>query len=235
MNKKEIIESNQESPKEISKTYTLFYSFFLIPLMIAFLAAFFFGIFNLLTYEKTTVFDLLDDIEYGSQTKKWQAAYILQTKIPEIKALPIPEYGTFKNRLVKIYKKNKSDLEYCQPETRLYLARLMGGIEDPFYIEYLLDGLDDMCSKCDPDVAITQKYSSRVNAIAAIGQLVRYSKNETIKKNASDMISSQIEEYYSDEFTSESYIAYQAIIALGEIGNPKYKKVLIDILENKND
>ena len=139
MSEKEIIESNQESPKEISKTYTLFYSFFLIPLMIAFLAAFFFGIFNLLTYEKTTVFDLLDDIEYGSQTKKWQAAYILQTKIPEIKALPVPEYGTFKNRLVKIYKKNKSDLEYCQPETRLYLARLMGGIEDPFYIEYLLD------------------------------------------------------------------------------------------------
>lgn len=219
MNKKEIIESNQESPKEISKTYTLFYSFFLIPLMIAFLAAFFFAIFNLITYEKTTVFDLLNHIETGGETKRWQSAYTLQSKVSEIKSLPVNQSNEFKRRLVELYRKSKSDLENCEPETRLYLAKLMGVLDDSYYIEYLLDGLNDKC-RCDSDTDITQEYSSRIHAITSIGQLVKNSPNKFLKDKVSNMILDQIEKYYSNKLSSESLIALHSIIALGEIGLP---------------
>ena len=219
MNKKEIIESNQESPKEISKTYTLFYSFFLIPLMIAFLAAFFFAIFNLITYEKTTVFDLLNHIETGGETKRWQSAYTLQSKVSEIKSLPINQSNEFKRRLIELYENSKSDLDHCKPETRLYLAKLMGVLDDPYYIEPLLDGLNDQC-KCDPNADITQEYSSRIHAITSIGQLVKNSPNKFLKDKVSNIILNQIEKYYSNKFSSESLIALHSIIALGEIGFP---------------
>ena len=66
---------------------------------------------------------MLDHIETGGDTKKWQSAYTLQTKVSEIKSLPVNQSNAFKRRLVELYTRSKSDLKFCKPETRLYLAK----------------------------------------------------------------------------------------------------------------
>ena len=60
-----------------SKVYALFYSFFLIPLMITIFGFLFFFLFKILTYEKQDPYHLLNNINSGSQTKRWQSAYEL--------------------------------------------------------------------------------------------------------------------------------------------------------------
>ena len=72
-----------------SKVYALFYSFFLIPLMITIFGVLFFFLFKMLTYEKQDPYHLLNNISSGSLTKRWQSAYELSnlmrdtTKVPK--------------------------------------------------------------------------------------------------------------------------------------------------------
>ena len=60
-----------------SKVYVLFYSFFLIPLMIAVIGTSFFIIVKFLTLEPKSASDLLNDVKIGSATKRWQSAFEL--------------------------------------------------------------------------------------------------------------------------------------------------------------
>ena len=55
------INNNLDNP---SKVYALFYSFFLIPFMLAIFGALFFFMFQFLTYEKNTPIDLLENITH---------------------------------------------------------------------------------------------------------------------------------------------------------------------------
>ena len=69
MNKSE--NSNQES----SRIYTLFYSFFLIPLMIVVFGVLFYLLFSVITEEPTDVNQLLIKLETGSIRDKANASY----------------------------------------------------------------------------------------------------------------------------------------------------------------
>ena len=60
-----------------SKVYALFYSFFLIPLMLTIFGVLFFFLFKMLTYEKQDPYHLLNNIQSGALTKRWQSAYEL--------------------------------------------------------------------------------------------------------------------------------------------------------------
>ena len=60
-----------------SKVYALFYSFFLIPLMLTIFGVLFFFLFKMLTYEKQDPYHLLNNINSGSLTKRWLSAYEL--------------------------------------------------------------------------------------------------------------------------------------------------------------
>ena len=66
------IDSQKE---ESSRIYTLFYSFFLIPFMIAIFGAIFFLLFRFITYETNDASELLNQVKIGSATKRWQSAY----------------------------------------------------------------------------------------------------------------------------------------------------------------
>ena len=60
-----------------SKVYTLYYAFFLIPLIVTIFGVMFFFMFKVLTFETSSPDDYLTDIQIGSSTKRWQAAYEL--------------------------------------------------------------------------------------------------------------------------------------------------------------
>ena len=158
MNNTTVIENKQE---ESSRIYTLFYSFFLIPFMIAIFGAVFFLLFRFITYETNDASELLNQVKIGSATKRWQSAYELSKVLNNPETIPIET--SFKNQMISAYDHSIND----DPLVRAYLAIAMGATGDKFYAEKLVNGLQD------------ESRESRLAAIQAVG-MVR-SKKAVIK------------------------------------------------------
>ena len=143
----------ENTKNDSSRIYTLFYSFFLIPFMIAIFGAVFFLLFRFITFETDDASELLNQVKIGSATKRWQSAYELSKVFnnPET----IPNDLTFKNQMVSAYKHSIND----DPLVRSYLAIAMGVTRDEFYSEYLVKGLKD------------ESRESRLAAIQAVGMV----------------------------------------------------------------
>lgn len=144
---------NDRTKQEASRVYVLFYSFFLIPFMIAIFGAVFFLLFRFITFETDDASELLNQVKIGSASKRWQSAFELSKvfNIPE----KIPTDPSFKNQMVSAYNHSIHD----DPLVRAYLALAMGVTRDKFYSDALLTGLDD------------ENRESRLAAIQAIGMV----------------------------------------------------------------
>ena len=143
----------EDQKEESSRIYTLFYSFFLIPFMIAIFGAIFFLLFRFITYETNDATELLNQVKIGSATKRWQSAFELSKVLnnPET----VPEDIAFKNQMISAYNHSIND----DPLVRAYLAIAMGATGDNYYAEELLNGLDD------------ESRESRLAAIQAVGMV----------------------------------------------------------------
>ena len=143
----------EDQKEESSRIYTLFYSFFLIPFMIAIFGAIFFLLFRFITYETNDATELLNQVKIGSATKRWQSAFELSKVLnnPET----VPEDIAFKNQMISAYTHSIND----DPLVRAYLAIAMGATGDNYYAEELLSGLDD------------ESRESRLAAIQAVGMV----------------------------------------------------------------
>ena len=143
----------EDQKEESSRIYTLFYSFFLIPFMIAIFGAIFFLLFRFITYETNDATELLNQVKIGSATKRWQSAFELSKVLnnPET----VPEDIAFKNQMISAYNHSIND----DPLVRAYLAIAMGATGDNYYAEELLSGLDD------------KSRESRLAAIQAVGMV----------------------------------------------------------------
>tara|TARA_B100000212_G_scaffold342317_1_gene328822 strand:- start:3659 stop:4549 length:891 start_codon:yes stop_codon:yes gene_type:complete len=152
-----------------SRVYALFYSFFLIPFMIAIFGALFFFMFQFLTYEKSTPIDLLDNIQSGSSTKRWQSAFELSNMLDKSE---VYNKELFNNKMIFLYDKSK----YDDSRVRTYLALAMGKTKDSSFGPYLLEGLNE-----DKDL------TNRIAAIQSLGML-QYKEScsilESIIKNS---------------------------------------------------
>lgn len=155
---------NNDIDENPSKIYALFYSFFLIPFMIAIFGALFFFMFQFLTYEKNTPIDLLDNIQSGSATKRWQSAFELSNMLNKSK---INNRDLFNSKLVFLYEKSKHD----DSRVRTYLALAMGKTKDMYFGPHLINGLNE-----DKDL------TNRIAAIKSLGML-KYSESCTLLEN----------------------------------------------------
>ena len=120
-----------------SRIYVIFYSFFLLPLMITIFGVMFFLIVKFLTFETEDPYDLLNNIKFGSASKRWQSAYEL-SKILSNEDL-IPNENSFKEMFVNAYQKSTHD-DY---KVKMYLILAMGKTKDHYYGEVLLESLND--------------------------------------------------------------------------------------------
>ena len=145
-------EKNTESVNS-SKVYTLYYAFFLIPLMITIFGVMFFFMFKVLTYETSSPEDYLTDIQIGSATKRWQAAFELSKLLSNPEMVPTDE--GFKNKMISIYEHSIHD----NPMVRTYMALAMGRTGQQEYGPTLMNGMND------------KDKGSRLAAIKALGLL----------------------------------------------------------------
>ena len=157
INKQKNIENKQKNievkDKPNSKVYTLYYAFFLIPLMITIIGVMFFFMFKVLTYETNAPIDYLTDVQYGAASKRWQAAYELSKILSNPELVPLD--NNFHLRMISVYKHSIHD----DPTVRMYLALAMGRTENNIYGEPLMEGLND------------KDNGSRIAAIKALGNL----------------------------------------------------------------
>jgi len=148
-------EYTQQSQEKNSKVYTLYYAFFLIPLMITIFGVMFFFMFKVLTFETNSPHEYLTDVQIGSATKRWQSAFELSKLLSNPDILPLD--SGFKNKMITVYKKSIHD----DPMVRMYLALAMGRTGDQNFGPTLIEGLKD------------KDEGSRIAAIKALG-ILRY-------------------------------------------------------------
>tara|TARA_Y100000588_G_C14059366_1_gene840709 strand:- start:195 stop:1070 length:876 start_codon:yes stop_codon:yes gene_type:complete len=148
-------EATQQSPEKNSKVYTLYYAFFLIPLMITIFGVMFFFMFKVLTYETSSPHEYLTNVQIGSATKRWQSAYELSKLLSNPDLVPLDD--GFKNKMISVYQKSIHD----DPMVRMYLALAMGRTGQQKFGPALVEGLND------------EDKGSRMAAIKALG-ILRY-------------------------------------------------------------
>ena len=155
---------NQDTQKnENSRIYVLFYSFFLIPFMIAVFGAVFFLLFKFITYETNSPEDLLNQVKVGSASKRWQSAFEIAKILNNPDADPLTD--SFKDQLISAYERSVHD----DALVRSYLAMAMGSTKDTIFGKILVSGLED------------ETLETRVAAIQAIGFLKYYPATKSIR------------------------------------------------------
>ena len=133
-------EQNQqikEEPQEKSFFGVIIHSFFIIPFLIAVFSVLLFASFRLLTMEKQTVFDLLEDVKVGGATKRWQAAFELSKILanPEL----IPHDPRFNSELVSAFEHSLHD----DSRVRQYLALAIGRTGNKSFVGTLVTNLEN--------------------------------------------------------------------------------------------
>ena len=223
-------EKNKINGLEQSRIYVLFYSFFLLPLMITIFGVMFFLTVKFLTFETDDPYDLLNNIKFGSASKRWQSAYEL-SKILSNDEL-IPEEDSFKQMFIDTYKKSAYD-DY---KVRMYLLLAMGRTQDSYYGDILLESLND------------ELLEIRLAAIQSLGQL-GYNKSTT---RLSDFIKNS---HYNEEILAsiisigqignknsipllqrmlnheEANIRWDSAIALAKMDDASGKIIINDLLD----
>ena len=144
---------NKEDINNSSRVYSLFYSFFLIPLMITIFGVLFFFLFEILTYENQDPQHLLNNIKSGSLTKRWQSAYELSNLMKDPEKIPTDDL--FVNQMISMYEKSI----YDDSRVRTYLALAMGQTGNQNFGIVLMDGLND------------ENLENRIAAIKSLGMI----------------------------------------------------------------
>ena len=189
--------SETPSPKSKEKSFkqVMIHSLVVIPFIIAVSCAMLFGAIRLLTHEKQTAYDLLEDVKVGGATKRWQSAFELSKRLasPEL----IPKEERFTQEISSAFRKSKED----DPRVRQYLALAMGRTGKAAFFEPLAENLMNEKEENLPaliyaigmlkdprGVAILNPFLNHPNprirsiTVVAIGNIASPSSVDTLKK-----------------------------------------------------
>ena len=228
----EDIKTDEQKKSENSRIYVLFYSFFLIPFMIAVFGAVFFLLFKFVTYETNDVEELLNQVKIGSASKRWQSAFELAKVLNNPDRDPLSD--SFKDQLSSAYERSFHD----DALVRSYLAMAMGATQDTIFGEDLLDGLAD--ESIETRIAAIQalgmiQYSPAVNSIST---LIKTADSESERLSATISLG-MIGDVSAVPFLiklledEEANIRWDAAIALAKMGNKDGAYIIEGLLDRE--
>ncbi len=154
------------SDSESSRIYSLFYSFFLIPLMMVVFGVLFYLLFAVITEEPDDINQLLVKLETGSIRDKANASYRMNKLFFND---PSIYDASYRNRIIKIHNMSKS--EFLSDNTlRLHTIMIMGNSADTTFGPVLIKELD------------AENEEFRIKAIEALGKLKYADASNSIKQ-----------------------------------------------------
>ena len=137
-------------PKESSRA--ILFQFVVFPLGIVAIAVAIFFLFGRMASDEQTIPDYLNEVRYGGQRERWQAAYQLSQLINAGEAKKHPDLV---NNVAAVYKASKDD----DPRVRRYLSMVLGNLGDRRATPLLIEALED------------KDVETRIYAILALGRL----------------------------------------------------------------
>jgi len=211
-------EKKLTTPEEQSRVYVLFYSFFLIPLMITVIGVLFFMVVRFVTFESGNPQEYLTQIKIGSASKRWQSAYELSKILSDPDMVPLN--NQFKNSIISTFEHSLHD----DPKVRMYLALAMGRTGDKIYGEPLMEALDG--NNVEILTAVVQalgliQYRPAVNRLSDLAvksdyQAVRLASAVSLGQIGDKKSFPLLKKLLDDE---EANIRWDAAIALAKMGN----------------
>ena len=224
-------ENQNQNPETNSKVYTLYYAFFLIPLMVTMLGVMFFFMFKVLTYETNTPLDYLNDVQYGAATKRWQSAYELSKMLSE------DSYALsdgFHKRMIGVYEHSIHD----DPLVRMYLALAMGRAGNEGYGEVLMKGLNDEDIGCRLAAIKSLGHLSYNDAIVSISEFTRSDRSREERLEAVIALGNMndasvlliLKNMLNDE---EPNIRWDSAIALAKLGDRSGIDIIVNLLDRE--
>ena len=222
-------EQKLTTPEEQSRVYVLFYSFFLIPLMITVIGVLFFMVVRFVTFESGNPQEYLTQIKIGSASKRWQSAYELSKILSDPDRVPFDEQ--FKNSIISAFEQSLHD----DPKVRMYLALAMGRTGDDTYGESLMTALND--DSAEIVTAATQalgliQYSPAVAQLSMMAassefQAVRLASAISLGQIGDESSLPLLKNLLNDE---EANIRWDAAIALAKMGNSSGTSIINSLL-----
>jgi len=176
-----------------------FVGLFIVPLLVVLLCVAVFVGFGWVAYERQSVSGYLNDLRSGWRSTRAQAAYEL-SKILLADPEALDQEPGAKEELRKVF------VEAEDPETRRYLALVLGYTRDPAAVPVLTEALDDTDSQ------------SRIYLLWALGTI------------GDPRALPSLNEALADE---DAGIRKTAAFALGELGDPQSVPALLPLLEDR--
>lgn len=217
-------EKKEKSPKRI-----LVHSFIVIPFAIAVSCVLLYAATRLLTHEKQTAYDLLEDVKVGGAMRRWQSAFELSKMLTHPNLIPRGE--RFTQEMVSAFQKSK----YDDNRVRQYLALAMGRTGKAVFFKPLTEDLSSEKSENlsavlyaigllkDPRGAqLLERFldhpDRRIRSIAvvAIGNIGQPSSINRLKKALGD---------------TEPNVQWGAAVSLAKIGDRAGKSVISKMLD----
>lgn len=226
----EISKNTEEDTEEKSFLRVIVHSFFIIPFLIAVFCLLLFGAVNLLTSEKRTAYDYLEDVKTGGLTKRWQGAFEL-SKILANKS--VNDDLEFSNQLISAFEQSIHD----DPRVRQYLALAMGRTQNPAYVTPLIASLtgekeENLPSSIyalgmlanDEASKILHAYLDHTNA--RVRSITAVSLGNISSDNSIPFLQKALND-------SEPNVQWGAAISLAQMGNISGKEIILNLLNRK--
>jgi len=225
--------SETPSPKSEEKPFkqVMVHSLIVIPFIIAVSCAILFIAIRLLTHEKQTAYDLLEDVRMGGATKRWQSAFELSKMLASPKR--IPEDEGFTQEVISAFRKSKED----DRRVRQYLALAMGRTGKATFFEPLTEDLANEKEANLPAViyavgmlkdprgaAVLNPFLNhpdahiRSIAVVAIGNIASPSSVDRLKKALVD---------------AEPNVQWGAALSLAKMGDRTGRPILLKMLDRE--
>jgi HEAT repeat protein len=176
--------------------------FFLLPLAVVATAVGIFLVFNLMTFERRTAADTLNEVRGGTANRRWQAAFELSRQVARLR--PGPEREALAAETLRLFE----SLSSRRPEdvrVRRYLVLVLGKLQ------YLPAGPALIAAAKDPDP------ETRLYAVWALGTI-----------HAPGAVDAVVESSLSDDGGARKMAAY----VLGRLGDPRAIPRLRVLLED---
>ena len=165
--------------------------FFLLPLLVVGTAVLIFLVFNVMTFERRTPAEYLQEVRGGSANRRWQAAFELSRSIGRIP--PGPERDALAAQTLRVFQ----GLSGSRPEdvpVRRYLVLVLGKLQDRAAVPALVASAKD----ADPE--------TRLYSVWALGMLAAPGAFDTV-----------LESSQSEDPGARKMAAY----VLGKLGQPR--------------